>query len=293
MTNPTRLLALKKHGPITITHPHVVKWWDKKRNGKKNPKNYPFTSTEKVWWKCKNNHRIFTRIQNKAKGNSKSGCEICYNLFERSYDQRMKLVKKQGSLLKKNPLLAKELHKNNNIPANEIPIKYRAKLNWKCTKCGSVKIGSVFERHKAFNKFTGCNNPKCENTRYVFLAQHNIDMGLKKHGNLEENFPEVLKEWDYDKNKKLPSKYTRSSAQRVWWICSKKHSWKAQIANRTLGKTGCPDCSMVGFSKLEMRVFCELKYIFRDVTYHARIISSEADILLNYIYLGIYPLRLK
>ncbi len=36
----------------------------------------------------------------------------------------MKLVKKQGSLLKKNPLLAKELHKNNNIPANEIPIKY-------------------------------------------------------------------------------------------------------------------------------------------------------------------------
>ena len=282
MTNPTRLLALKKHGPITITHPHIIEWWDKKKNGKKNPKDYPYTSRVKIWWKCKNGHSIFTHIQTKAKSTSKSGCEKCYNLYERSYAQRIRSIKEHGSLLDKNPLLAKELHKDNNLHPSEIPMRYAKRLKWKCTKCGSIKSGTVFERHKGFNKFTGCNNRECENYKSrPDLVLRNIETGMKKYGNLEENYPDLLKEWDYKKNKKLPSEYTRSSTKKVWWICSKKHSWKSTIGNRTIGKTACPGCTKVGFSKLEMRVFCELKYIFKSVTYHASVIASEADIFLN------------
>jgi len=282
MSNPTRLLALKKHGPITVTHPHIVKWWDKKKNGKKKPKDYPYTSNVKVWWKCLKNHRIFTGISTKAKSTSKSGCEKCYNQLERSLNQRIEQLKKHGSLLDKNPLLAKELHEENNLNSSEIPMRYAKRLKWKCSKCGNIKSGTVFERHKGFNKFTGCNNHECENyNSRPDLALRNIETGMKKNGNLEKNYPKLLREWDYKKNKKLPSEYTRSSASKVWWVCSKKHSWEAKIANRTLGKTGCPDCTKVGFSKLEMRVFCELKHVFTNVTYHARVIAMEADIFLN------------
>ena len=60
--------------------------------------------------------------------------------------------------------------------------------------------------------------------------------------NLEVNFPELIKEWNFEKNRKLPSKYTHYSNHKVWWICSRGHEWEATIANRANGKN-CPKCN--------------------------------------------------
>ena len=57
------------------------------------------------------------------------------------------------------------------------------------------------------------------------------------------SFPNLLKEWDYERNVGLdPNNITHGSGLTVYWICSKcGHSWVAKINNRTNGK-GCPVC---------------------------------------------------
>lgn len=51
----------------------------------------------------------------------------------------------------------------------------------------------------------------------------------------------MCKEWNYSKNKKLPSDYNANSTSGVWWVCEKGHEWKSNINNRNNG-TSCPYC---------------------------------------------------
>ena len=65
---------------------------------------------------------------------------------------------------------------------------------------------------------------------------------IKENNTLEACFPEVSKQWDYDKNIILPSQCTYGSSKYAWWICDKGHSYSASIKNRSKGR-GCPYCS--------------------------------------------------
>ncbi len=67
---------------------------------------------------------------------------------------------------------------------------------------------------------------------------------------LKEEFPDLCKEWDYERNEKGPKEYTRGSGIKVWWVCLNpdrccEHGWKTVINYRTNKKksTGCPYCS--------------------------------------------------
>lgn len=52
--------------------------------------------------------------------------------------------------------------------------------------------------------------------------------------NLQSQYPEIAKEWDYEKNGDLlPSQVSKSSAVRVWWKCEKGHEWITSVNNRT------------------------------------------------------------
>ena len=58
---------------------------------------------------------------------------------------------------------------------------------------------------------------------------------------LTSTHPELAAEWDYEKNKILPSEVTARSNRKVWWKCSIcGHKWKTIIFNRTTA--GCPEC---------------------------------------------------
>lgn len=62
---------------------------------------------------------------------------------------------------------------------------------------------------------------------------------------LEAVYPEIAKEWNYEKNGDLlPSHISKSSAVRVWWKCSKGHEWQTSVNNRTSSHhSGCPYCN--------------------------------------------------
>ena len=58
----------------------------------------------------------------------------------------------------------------------------------------------------------------------------------------------LIEEWDFEKNVGLsPDKITTGSHKKVWWKCSKGHSWDAVIFNRARDKkpSGCSECSKV------------------------------------------------
>lgn len=54
---------------------------------------------------------------------------------------------------------------------------------------------------------------------------------------------ELMKEWDWKKNKNLePKNLTSGSHEKVWWKCKKEHEWEAIVHTRMKG-VGCPYCA--------------------------------------------------
>lgn len=75
-------VSVNEWNNIKVRFPHLMKEWDEGRNVKK-PEEYLPTSNDKVWWKCKKNHRYLCRISNKVFLNR--GCSICYNQHKTSF----------------------------------------------------------------------------------------------------------------------------------------------------------------------------------------------------------------
>ena len=67
--------------------------------------------------------------------------------------------------------------------------------------------------------------------------------------------PDLLEQWDYDKNQINPSEILPSSHEKAWWKCDKSHSWQAMVFSRTReNAAGCPYCTgrlvLAGFNDL-------------------------------------------
>jgi len=72
-------------------------------------------------------------------------------------------------------------------------------------------------------------NPTCQTCRW---------------GSLAAMRPDLLKEWDWQKNTADPYSIAPHSRTRGWWKCAKRNhpGWEAAVANRLKGD-GCPTCS--------------------------------------------------
>ena len=57
-------------------------------------------------------------------------------------------------------------------------------------------------------------------------------------------YPQLVKEWHPTKNGELtPDDITHGSGKKVWWLCTKGHSYEAKPNHRTGMKSNCPYCS--------------------------------------------------
>lgn len=80
---------------------------------------------------------------------------------------------------------------------------------------------------------------QAENSHYKNQGETN----LKKINNLNDNYPELAKEWHPTKNGDLkPEDVTIGSHQKVWWLGKCGHEWDAIIKDRVRGY-GCPICA--------------------------------------------------
>lgn len=68
-------------------------------------------------------------------------------------------------------------------------------------------------------------------------------MAFNPNKSLAKIKPELLEQWDYDKNSINPEEVGFSSKKFAWWLCSEGHSFEQRIGDRWRTKYGCKECS--------------------------------------------------
>ena len=69
-------------------------------------------------------------------------------------------------------------------------------------------------------------------------------MNVLKENSVAAVFPELITEWDIEKNEGVtPDAFSARNNKRVWWKCKNGHSWLASINSRGEHKLGCPFCA--------------------------------------------------
>ena len=183
-----------------------------------------------IWWKCsKCNHEWKTRVNHRTKdGNN---CPVCSR--KEKYN---KMLEEKGSLAFNYPELLDEWDYNkNDVDPNTILGGSNSSAWWICKKCGHECKAIIAQRVK---KNTGC--PKCGQEQGKQTLLNNL---ILEKGSLAETNPELVKEWNVEKNKNLmPHMVMEKSPKKVWWICSKcGYEWQMSLYNRSKGGY-CPRC---------------------------------------------------
>lgn len=110
---------------------------------------------------------------------------------------------------------------------------------WRCTR------GHSYEA-QIRNRVGGIGCPYC--------AGKKVMIG---YNDLETFYPEVAKDWNYDKNGILtPTTITYGSNKKVWWRCSTcSGEYEASVVNRTKRGSACPYCAnqkvLFGYNDLQ------------------------------------------
>ena len=135
-----------------------------------------------------------------------------------------------------------DYEKNAPLSPNMLTLGSNQKVYWRCEN-GHSWLASLKERAGGENrKGTGC--PYCSGSKVI--------VGFN---DIETTNPELLCEWDFEKNTVLPTEISKGYNGKIWWKCSKGHTWQAKIASRIHQKTGCPYCSnkkvLVGYNDLK------------------------------------------
>ena len=78
---------------------------------------------------------------------------------------------------------------------------------------------------------------------------------LTGYNDLKTLFPDIATEWHPYKNTELkPSSITAYSKKKVWWLCSRGHSYEQTVERRTRRGSACYYCSghkvLKGFNDL-------------------------------------------
>ncbi len=206
----------EKENSIADYCPTIIEFWDKEKNGKIMPEQIPHASFKKIHLKCSLGHEWETTAHNFP---SYPWCPYCSG---------RKAFPGFNDLFTTNPDLIPLWSKKNTIDPKKIKNGCNSKAIWNCPKCGSEYEMSVI------SKASGQGCPYCSGHRV-----------LKGYNDLGTLSPELLKDWDYEKNAPLtPESVTNGSNKKVWWKCHVcHHEWKTTVNNRTGSlKRSCPKC---------------------------------------------------
>lgn len=199
---------------ILYTHTEIAKEWDE--SNLENIEDITYGSNKKVGWVCSHGHRWNAKVCDRTlKG---SGCPYCAGIVPIAGKTDVATVYPQ--------LIDEWDYQRNGSPEKYLPFSNK-KVSWICKTCGQQWFAKLEDRTQ---KQQGC--PYCSGR-----------VPISGKNDLATVFPELLSEWNYQKNKISPHNVLPFSNRKVWWTCSHGHEWQAIIANRTSQDKGCPYCS--------------------------------------------------
>ena len=227
-----------KRGSRATENPEAAKCFDLKLNAPLTPKDVTPNSKETYYWTCSNCAKTF-----KAKAyNMVGGRTICAHCGKslahegREYRRGFTIAKEGESLADKFPELIAEWSDNNEVgPERVTPSSGRIAL-WVCPEGHEyrMKVANKTQLHQ------GC--PYCS-------GRH----AIKGETDMATLHPELLDEWDYERNTVSPDTISCGSHYRAHWICRDcGHTWEAEVKSRTIG-CGCPRCKAVNVGEINSR----------------------------------------
>jgi hypothetical protein len=242
---------------LATLNPGLAKQWHPTKNDKLTPSDVTRNSHKKVWWECSNGHKWEAKIEDRNYGR---GCPYCSKRAAACNDNCLATL---------NSDLAKQWHptKNGSLTPDNVTLHSNKKVWWVCDK------GHEWEA-VINNRNTGQGCPYCAGKA---VCNDNCLATLN---------PGLIEEWHPTKNGSLtPADVARNSHKKVWWKCKKGHEWQARIQDRNYG-SGCPKCN-AKISQLELRIYCELQYLFPSTEARKKIDGKECDIYIPEIKAGV------
>ena len=193
--------------------PGLAAQWHPTKNLPLTPEQVFAWSAKKVWWQCPAGHEWQTSTAKRYQRGD--GCPYCSG-HRASPDNCLAAVY---------PELISEWDKerNGSLTPGDVTAGSGKRIWWTCGTCGHSWQATVRGRIKS----KGC--PVC--------CRKQI-----RHGSFAQEHPELLAQWDGERNSRTPHQYAAHSNQKVWWRCEKGHSWQAAPDARSRG-SGCPFCA--------------------------------------------------
>ena len=259
-------IVLVGFNDLATVKPEIAKEWNYDKNGDLLPTQVTYGSNKKVWWKCgKCRCEWMAIIGGRSQG---IGCPVCANRT---------IVEGINDLATCHPEIAQRWHPTlNKLKPTQVASQSNKKVWWCCEKYQEHYFEAKI--YHMVNDTTQC--PICANQKV-----------LKGYNDLTTTHPELIKEWDYQKNTIKPEDVTYGTPTKVWWECENGHSWKSTIASRAgTQKTGCPICKkelFVSFPEKTISYYLKKCLVVEETKKIEWLGNSELDIFIPELNLAI------
>lgn len=287
--------VLKGYNDLQSVMPEVLQYWDFDKNMIK-PDEVAVHSNKKAWFKCDKGHSYHIVISSKTRGNIHS-CPICnvykrtsvpekiiYYYVKKKFDNAVENYKPNWLKPKEIDVYIPELkvgieydgykyHDDVSVDLAKDELCYQngvELIRIRELECPIYESSAKFLNIAVHYKNNFSHMEDVLNELFMLLGVEN-DINIHKDyddimnvvnvGNKENciafTHPEVLKEWDYERNDLMnltPNSVTEGSAIKVWWKCEKGHSYQMAVNKKIYRKDNCPYCSnkktLKGFNDL-------------------------------------------
>lgn len=204
----------KKSKSLAELFPNLVREWNYERNGYLTPDMVTPGMDRKVWWICNAGHEWEAMISNRTKEINPRGCPKCSN----------HVLTEENCLSNKNSNLAKEwcYELNDELTPEKVQAGSKRVVWWECPACGYRWQAQIYQRNKGHYKCLRCKS-------------------------LAINFPEILRDWNYEKNIGLDPEIIGAGSHIIaFWRCHKcGYEWQSEIVERQLGHKTCIGCHSI------------------------------------------------
>ena len=206
--------------------PEMRKRWHPDKNGELKPTDITAGSRRRVWWQCERGHAWQAPPYSIKAG---SACPYCSG---------RNAIPGETDLATTHPQVTKLWSGKNKLLPTEVMAGSHKKVLWVCEK------GHEWEAIVCSVAIDGCGCPYCAGKRAV---PGETDLATQR--------PDLMEQWDFERNTLDPEQITAASHDKVWWKCARGHSWEAMVFSRTRKlASGCPYCTgrkvLAGFNDL-------------------------------------------
>lgn len=242
-------LVLKGYNDLATTNPELLEEWDYKNNDLVHITPYNITkgAEKKVWWICNQCKQSYQNFAYSKKVNI--GCPYCSS----------KIIKKGlNDIFTKKPNWEKSWdYKKNNIDPYSLSVSSHKNVWWICINCNKSFSRKVSDIDDEYVLCKECCISKGTSKR--------IETIINKKGSFMDNYMNIAKEWDYEKNNITPDKVASNSKIKAYWICQNGHSYQSTLSHRISGR-GCPVCSReMSISFPEKSIFYYISKIEKNI----------------------------